>query len=215
MKNILLLIALIGLTLTATAQDKGDIEIGGNLGLSISNISEIDNENATDSKISFNVAASGEYYFSESWGIKAKLIYDQKGWGNGFEQIPTFDADGNVIDIETGTTDFALNYLTIPLLANWHFGRKDNWYINFGPYVGFLLSAKSTENGTDIKESLNSIDFGLALGIGLKIPLNDTTKIFFEYDIQSGFADIVNENQGDTIRNGRSSLNAGILFTLN
>lgn len=215
MKNTLLVIAIVAVTLTAAAQEKGNFELGGNLGLNLSNISEIDNENATDSRIAFNVGASGEYYFSESWGIKTKLIFDQKGWGNGFEETPVFDDDGNVISIQSGETDFALNYLTVPLMANWHFGRTDNWYLNFGPYVGFLLSAESTEGGTDIKDSLNSTDFGLAAGIGVKIPLNNNAKIFFEYEFQSGFADIVPDNSGDALRNGRSSLNAGILFSLN
>ena len=215
MKNTLLIIVLVAVTLTTAAQTKGDFELGGNLGLNISNISEIDNENASESRISFNLGASGEFYFSDSWGLKAKLIFDQKGWGNGFEETPIFDMNGNITGVQSNETDFALRYLTIPLMANWHFGRSDNWYLNFGPYVGFLLSAESTEGGTDIKDTLNSTDFGLSAGIGIKIPLNDTTKIFFEYEFQSGFADILPDNPGDAIRNGRSSVNAGVLFSLN
>lgn len=50
--------------------------------------------------------------------------------------------------------------------------------------------------------------------IGYKFELNDKTKLFIEYDGQSGFTDIFKINNGDAVRNGRSSLNLGVLFNL-
>lgn len=212
MKNTLLVITFIGAVLTATAQGKGDIEVGGNLGLNLSNVSNFQNDQSADIKLSFNIAGSAEYYFSDTWGIKAKLIYDRKGWANGFLNV--FDESTNDPFVTTLTTDYNLSYLTIPVMANLHFGRSDNWYLNFGPYVGFLLDASLSESDFDVNDAFNSTDVGLTLGIGVKIPLNDQTKLFFEYEGQSGFLDVFEDNSGDAVLNRRSSINAGLLFSL-
>lgn len=188
----------------SNAQDKGDLELGINLGLNLANISTVDNQITASSRVAFNVGASGEYYFSDRWGIKTKLTYDSKGWADGF-----ITDDFNNIK-----TDFKLDYLTIPIMANWHFGRNRNWYLHFGPYVGILMNAKDSELGINVKDGFKTSDIGLDLGIGVKFELNDTTRLFIEFDGQSGFTDVFEENFGQTIRNGRSSLNFGVLFNL-
>jgi opacity protein-like surface antigen len=191
--------------LTSNAQDSGEFELGIGLGLNLANVSTIDGQNNTSSLTSFNAGVSGEYYFSDRWGFKAKLIYDSKGWSDGFITDENFN---------TITTDFKLNYVTLPVMANWHFGSNRNWYLNFGPYVGFLVNAEDSELGLDLKDGFKSTDFGFAFGIGYKFEIDDNIKLFIEYDGQSGFSDIFEENAGDAIRNGRSSLNIGALFSL-
>jgi opacity protein-like surface antigen len=99
-------------------------------------------------------------------------------------------------------------------MANWHFGSKRNWYLNFGPYVGFLVDAEDSEFELDLKDAFNSIDFGLALGIGYKFEISDRTKLYIEYDGQAGLSDIFEDNSGDAVRNNRSSLNLGVFFKL-
>ncbi|SEA08300.1 porin family protein [Psychroflexus halocasei] len=206
MKKTLLITALslIGI-FSSNAQDKGDFELGFGVGLNISNVSTIDNQDNASSLISFNAGASGEYYFSDRWGVKAKLIYDRKGWSDGFI------TDENMISL---TTDFKVDYVTLPIMANWHFGKNRNWYLNFGPYVGFLVKAEDSELGIDFKDGFKSNDFGLAYGIGYKFEINESIKLYVEYDGQAGLTDIFEENEGSTIRNGRSSFNVGLLYSL-
>lgn len=203
MKNTLFaIIALLGFSISTSAQKKGNVEFGLNVGYNSSRVS--DDYESSQSASGVNFAGSMEYYFSRSWGIKGKLIYDQKGWDNGtFE-----DAFGTYV------TDFNLNYLTVPVMANWHFGNDKNWYLEFGPYVGFLLNAEETRYGTDVTDGFNKNDFGLALGIGVKIPLNDKLKLFFEFDGQGGFNDIFKNNDYSAVTNSRTSLNVGLNFLL-
>ncbi len=204
MKKIALtIIVLLGFSLTVSAQKKGDVEFGLNVGYNNSTVS--DSEYAADSGSGFNFGGSMDYYFSNSWSIKGKLIYDQKGWDNGYIE----DSDGFAYN-----TDFNLNYLTIPVMANWHFGNKRNWYLDFGPYMGFLLNAEEVRFNTDVTDGFNSNDFGLAFGIGVKIPLNNKLKLFFEYEGQSGFNDIFKENNYSSVTNSRSSINVGLNFLL-
>ena len=203
MKKLLLTAVLtLGCFLFSFAQNKGDVEFGVNLGFNLSNVTA--GSYSADTGTGFNAGFATDYYFSDRWSIKGKLIYDQKGWDNGFfeNQFGTFEADYN------------LNYLTIPVTANWHFGSKRNWYLHFGPYVGFLLNAKETSLNTEVKDYFSSTDFGLALGIGVKIHVSDKLKIFLEYDGQSGFLDVFKNNEGDVLTGARSAFNVGLNFMM-
>jgi opacity protein-like surface antigen len=201
------LFVLMAISHFALAQKTSAVEFGINIG---SNQSFINQEQSYNGKSSgalygLNIGFSAEYYFSDKWGIKGKLIYDQKGWGDG--SILVGDNSG----IEFG--NFRLNYLTIPVMANWHFAPKRNWYLNFGPYAGFLLKAKIA--GTDFNVSndpFSSTDFGGALGLGIKIPLSNNVKLFFEVEGEHGFTNINSDNPSQNIQNTRSSLNIGLNF---
>ena len=99
-------------------------------------------------------------------------------------------------------------------MANWHFSSNRNWYLNFGPYIGFLVNVEDSELGLDLKDEFKSTDFGFAYGIGYKFKIDDNMKLYIEYDGQTGFIDIFEENSGNSVRNGRSSFNIGALFNL-
>lgn len=189
---------------TVNAQKESGFELGGNVGVSTSVIATSDSQITSDNLTSFNLGLSGEYYFSSRWGLKAKLILDNKGWGNGFVQV------GNNFT----TTDIKLTYLTLPVMANWHFGSTRKWYLHFGLYAGFLLNAEAKANGMDVSDAIESVDIGLAAGIGYKFPITEKANMFIEYDGQGGFTDVFANNTGDAVRNSRSSFNIGVLFNL-
>jgi hypothetical protein len=181
----------------------GTTEFGFDVGYNSSYLIESQSGYNSDFVSGFNVGVSADHYFSDNWSLKVKVIYDQKGWGNGFITTPTGEYDN---------VNFKLNYVTVPVLANWHFGRTRNWYLNFGPYVGFLTSAKETTDNIDVKDSFNSVDGGIALGIGIKIPISDRAKFFIEYDGQGGVTNIFKDSGGDNFQNLRESFNIGINF---
>ncbi len=198
-----LLIAM-GICTASLAQVKNSVEFGANIGYNGAYVQESGAYNHTDGVGGFNVGVSAEYYFSDRWGIKGKVIYDQKGWGNGFLDEP----DGSTIE----GVNFKLNYVTIPIMANWHFGRMRNWYLHFGPYAGFLVNTNA--GGTDVKDAFNSSDFGLDVGIGIKIPVSNNAKLFIEYDGQSGVSNIFNSGDGSSVQNVRESINIGFVFSV-
>jgi hypothetical protein len=205
MRKLFIILLSIGSYLTAFSQEKGSFEFGFNVGYNLATVTSGSNTNSTY-RSAFNAGGFGDYYFSDRWSIKAKLIYDQKGWDKGFLT--------NLDNGQSFETNYRMDYLTIPIMANWHFGKKRNWYLNFGPYAGFLLSAKETTFNTDIKDLTASTDVGLALGIGVKISIANRLKILLEIDGQSGFTDVLKDNQGTTILNSRSSFNTGLVFDL-
>ena len=204
MKKLFITLLSIGSFFTAFSQEKGSFEFGIAGGYNGATAQSGSNTNSSYLN-AFNAGVSGDYFFSDRWSVKAKLTYDQKGWADGYITV-----DGS----QPVATDYKLNYLTIPVMANWHFGKTRNWYLNFGPYAGILLSAKETALNMDLKDFIQSSDFGLALGIGVKIPVANRIKILFELDGQSGFTDLFKDNQGTSVRNIRSSINTGLVFAL-
>ena len=202
------LLILFGFYSIAFAQQKGSVDFGVNVGYNGSYVTETNSNVSSDYVSGFNAGAYVDSYFSNSWSLKVKVNYDQKGWGNGFLD----DGNGNSV---TGV-NFKLNYITIPVLANWHFGRTRNWYLNFGPYVGILTGAKESTDDIDVKQVFNTTDFGLDLGIGVKIPLSNKAKLFFEYDGQGGVTNIFKDSDdGSSVQNVRTSINVGLNFNLN
>jgi opacity protein-like surface antigen len=205
MKKTFTAVLLLAAFALVTAQKKGKLEMGFNTGVNVSHVS--DDYSQSESHIGFNLTASADYYFSNSWSMKLRLIYDQKGWD-----------DDLIYDIQTGegfNTNYKLDYITIPLVASWHFAPKRNFYLQFGPYVGFLASAKDSRFGEDVKENFETTDMGVTVGIGVKIPLNEKFRLFFEYDVQAGLTDIIKNNELSPVNTGRYSLNVGVNFLAN
>ncbi|HEY0299344.1 MAG TPA: porin family protein [Arachidicoccus sp.] len=185
-------------------QDKGNVEYGVGVGIGSSTVSDGDGNTNSSDRTVFNAGISGDYYFSNRWSLKAKLQYDQKGWNNGY-----------LNDLNSGNSyieNYHLNYLSVPVMANWHFGATRNWYLNFGPYIGFLLSAKTSPDNYDVKPLFHTVDGGIAFGVGVKIPLSNQVKFFIEMDGQGSAANIVKTTDGSSLNNSRGSFNIGINF---
>lgn len=208
-KTIGILFLIVGFTSNTFAQQaKGDIELGADIGYNFSNALNALDYYGVNSGFNFGVAT--DYYFSNRWSIKGKLIYDQKGWDDSdLLFLGTFP-----IELDSKNIVYSLNYLTVPVMANYHFGKKRNWYLNFGPYVGFLLNAEDNLNRSDIQNDIYSTDFGFDYGIGVKFPVSNELKFFLEFDEQVGMKNVLKDDyQGDTI-NVRGSFNFGVNYTL-
>ncbi|WP_158995403.1 porin family protein [Mucilaginibacter sp. L196] len=189
------------------AQQKGSVEFGANVGYNNSYVNETYSNQSSDLIGGLNTGLFVDSYFSSDWSLKVEVNYDQKGWGNGFYTDP----NGNTYD----GVNFRLNYITIPVLASWHFGYTRNWYVHFGPYIGILTGAKETTDDIDVKQIFNTVDAGIDVGLGVKIPISNRSRIFFEYDGQGGLTNIFKDN-GDysSVQTLRSSINAGINFSI-
>jgi hypothetical protein len=180
---------------TAEYPTKGDSEFGLMFGYASSYFTDGGYGPADGTKESGGVliAVHYDHYFSKTWSIKGRLNFDPKGGADEFD-------DSKV----------KLNYITVPVMANWHFGKRKRWYLHFGPYAGFLMSADF--EGNDVKELFDSTEFGFDFGIGVKIPIG-STMFFIESDGQSGFGDPTKlTTAGEENKLSRNALSLGIIF---
>lgn len=140
-----------------------------------------------------SIAGYYETFVSKNWSFKGTLRIDPKG---------AKAESANFLDVELG-------YITTSVVANWHFGKKRRWYLHFGPYYGMLLNAKA--GSEDIKELINSSDFGIDLAIGIKIPVGSSF-IFIESGGQTGLSKLSAVDENDESRNVRNALSLGYIF---
>jgi len=200
MKKLLLVVAIAAITFTSKAQSSdGDFTIAPQIGLNLSNYSSSE-DLSNKIRTAFNAGVIAEYYFSDRWSLRSGLIYDSKGTkleDSGFEYVEK------------------LNYIALPLHANWHFGSKRNWFLNFGPTLGFLTSAKAdTPDGEiDVKDGLEStFDVGLGVGIGYKFDIAEDTELYIQYQGYNGFINLIDGPVN--LFNATSALNVGVIFDL-
>jgi len=161
-------------------QDK-PINFGIKTGMNIGKFTP--NKNSIDYKYKFGFYAGGFMNISlqEKLEFQPELLFALQGSRvlvKGLN-IPNFDFNGNPIS-NSNTYDFEyeINELTIsiPLIVKVFLGNQ--FYLESGPQIGFIIerslnSSQQILDGEDdsfiIRESDDSFDFGVSLGLGYKV----------------------------------------------
>jgi hypothetical protein len=171
----------------------------------------------------FLVGANFEYQIKEKWSLKLNLNYERKSQ-KADNYIELSDVDGDTKNY-TFTSRKIYNYLVLPIMAKYSFGNKNSFYVNGGPFVGYLLKSNVTndlektdglDNGSVKTTSFNNkADFGLSIGLGKTIELNEGNSIFIEIRENLG---LTNTSKSKVWGNGvarTNSLNLIVGFSLN
>lgn len=204
MKKILLpLIVLISFaSANAQSKEKGTVEITPKIGYS--SFSEHNEEDNTSSNSGVAFGATADYYFNNRWSLRSGLVFNKMGG--------EYDNIGG-----KGKWEDKLNYLSIPLNANWHFGSTRKWNLNFGFSPSFLLNAEVIDpagNSTGISGSdIKSFQLGFTFGIGYKIEVTKKFGILIDYQGFVGLTNI-NNTSNSNITNIGDSFNVGGVIEL-
>lgn len=192
MKKLLFAAALfVNVATFSQAREKDNVEITPLFGFVSSNYyGDTNSGNKPVTSVGFGVDV--DYFFSDRWSLRSGVLSQKMG-----TQF-------------TGLVE-ELNYITIPVNANWHFGSTRKWNLNFGPSIGFLTAAK--DNGANIKPLVNSTQFALNVGIGYRIEVSEKFSILLDYQSQSGLTDVA-KNPGVNLRNSTGSFNIGGVILL-
>ena len=183
MKKFLLLAVLTVLGFAnVTAQE---IKFGAKGGLNFATISG-DNTNGIDAVTSFNFGVLSEIPISDKFSFQPELMYSGQG----------YSFNDNTI---------ALSYLNVPLMGKYYVTKGLS--VEAGPQIGFLLAAKNEK--TDVKDSFNTVDFGVNFGLGYK--LDNGLNFGLRYNL--GLTDINNvEGYSGKNKNGVFQVSIGYFF---
>lgn len=168
-KFIVLLFILVGQVVHA------QVKIGAKVGYSVGRLTDNSDNIYTEdfeSTSGVDFGATFEFPVSELFSIQTEILYTQRGGTrSGVQPIPIryLDAFGSieqlnfmlalqgndpVTDDSPLYADFEnesdLNYLEIPILAKLGWGDTWRFYVEAGPYIGFLLSSNQITSGTSI-----------------------------------------------------------------
>jgi hypothetical protein len=203
MKKVLFIavVALLGLG-NVNAQE---VKFGTKVGLNLSNFTgDLDD---LDSKIGLNLGAFAEISLSDKFIFQPELLFSSQG-------AKSEESDNNFSIEQT----LKFNYLNMPLMIK--FAASDKFALEFGPQLGFLLSAKSKFEETfdgesiseeeDIKEFFKSIDFGLNFGASFDVAEN--IMIGARYNL--GLSDITDgeDSEDNKVQNAVFSFSVGYRF---
>jgi len=161
-------------------QDK-PINFGIKTGMNIGKFTP--NKNSIDYKYKFGFYAGGFMNISlqEKLEFQPELLFALQGSRvlvKGLN-IPNFDFNGNPIS-NSNTYDFEyeINELTISIPLIVKVFLSNQFYLESGPQIGFIIerslnSSQQILDGEDdsfiIRESDDSFDFGVSLGLGYKV----------------------------------------------
>jgi hypothetical protein len=183
----------------AQIKEKGTIEITPKIGSS--SFFENNEGKSTDSNAGIQIGVSGDYYFNNRWSLRSGFVVDKMGgkYYSGFNKF-----------------EDKLNYLSIPINANWHFGSTRKWNLNFGLSPSFLTNATTEYNGMSQKitsTDMESFQLGFTYGIGYKIEITKKFGLLIDGQFFDGLTNI-NKTSDARITNSGYSFNLGGVIQL-
>ncbi|HVP58301.1 MAG TPA: porin family protein [bacterium] len=181
-----------------------------------------------------------DYDLGPKLSVRTEVNFASEGGKRNGMQPVSADQIGD-LPIPPGITLYAdfdnediLDYIEIPVMARLTWGRRHHFFVEAGPYVGFLARAKAVTSGssslyideagtplviddqplppvsfdahTDIKESINFLSSGLAGGLGLETPVGPGD-IVLETHFSLGLSNIQKHPDVD----GRNNTGAAVL----
>lgn len=187
-------------------------------------------------------AIFGEYHFSSLFSIEAMIEYSsQGGKKSGMQAFP--NPQGNIPPYLYANfkSEAKLNYLLVPVLAKfgWNLSVHSpvRIYVDAGPFAGFLLSAHQVTSGSsmiyadpqgtqpvspsaqpfdannDIKNQLNTFNFGVSGNVGFAYHYN-RSNIFIEGGGNYGFLNIQKGTENGKNQTGAGTVGIGYSYAL-
>ncbi|MBK8673105.1 MAG: PorT family protein [Bacteroidetes bacterium] len=160
-----------------------------------------------------------KYNFTSKIGIRTGLGFEDKGYT--IKGISKADFMGNIIS--TGNLHHHLQYITIPILAEFTFGKKVLPFFNTGLYLGILTKsqdiAKFDDKTTykyDATQYYKRADIGFVIGFGFKVPIKTKFLLITEIRNNIGTLNTIGEkfyHEGKYNKfNYSSALNIGFAY---
>ncbi len=138
----------------------GQVRLGAHGGLSIPNIRGSEDDPFSQGFTSrqgpfFGVFA--EFGLAPHWSLVAELNYtSQGGKRNGLQRIDPVPPELQAL-LPPDTPVFAnfkndtvLDYIELPVLGRFTFGNRMRFFLNVGPYVGYLVRARAITAGSSL-----------------------------------------------------------------
>lgn len=205
-KKIIVVALITAFSAKAQIKEKSDIEISAIIGLTSSDFYGAPSASQFDPIYTPTFGINADYYANNRWSLRLGVEYRTFGAKN-----EIFDGYVNRIFVAKQK----LNYIFVPIHANWHFGKNRNWNLNFGPSVSFLesYSFNGTKGST---ENFTKGQIGLGLGIGYKFELSEKFSIGIEHQEYISFMGILKkEPYNSYYGNVGGGFNVRFIYNLN
>ena len=183
----------------ALSSAKAQIQFGVKAGVNLANLTLSDvptNEESLKTNTDFNAGLLAYIPIANSLVFQPEVVYS---------------GQGSKVSDPSGSGTLSYSYINVPLLIK--YAHSSGLFIETGPQVGFLMSAKAKSDGVsvDVKSSAQSTDFSWAFGVGYKIP-----EVNLGLDVRYNLG-LTNVNKDDTdgkIKNSVFQIGLFYLFSM-
>ncbi len=220
MKNILLATFIL---ISNLAFSQSSSQIGINLGGTFANV--YGNEDVEENKptLDFLAGIGYQFNFNKSFSIVANINYERKSFHRTdlTGRLNLDNPDDPMVFLVDLKINFTFIYVSIPILLRHHFGKNRDFFINYGPFLSFLSETKLKENGAKIEDDskvfFQSLDAGVAFGVGKSFRINENNSINLEIRNNLGLTNInrvVISNEIQKVKTNSLNLIASWQFNL-
>jgi len=147
----------------------------------------------SEARFGFKAGVLGDYYFNDRWSVRTGLEYFSMG-------------------AESPFVELKLDYINVPLNANWHFGSTRKWNLNFGLSPGILVRAEAEDE--DLKNMFTSFQLAFSSGIGYKLQITKSFSLLIDYQRVFGLTNILKNKEFSSLRNNADSINLGAVLII-
>lgn len=141
---------------------------------------------------------SYQYNFTKNVGLHAEVNYERKG--DIYYLLSSYN-QGTYINSHAYDR---INYITVPVMARFTFGKSVRFFVNGGMYAGLTISARRITNdsyytpgadvaykkvatNTDITNDIRQMDAGVVMGAGVLLPVGKVGAFTLEARNNTGF----------------------------
>jgi hypothetical protein len=155
-----------------------------------------------DARLAYHIGAVVEFGLSDKFAVQPELLYSAVGAQYTYDSSPTARV------VSDDTMVYALDYISIPVMAKYY--AAEGLSLEVGPQIGILIAAKAKlgDESEDIKDELNSTDFGAAIGAGYKLE----NGLFFNARYVLGLSNILKDSGDEWGKNNAFQFSVGYKF---
>lgn len=216
MKKITFLFLTIALITFKTSAQDSKIKFGVQAGLNYSSFRGYDSYTDDNPGFAYLFGVSFQYQIKENLSIKADLNYERKTQkSKNVIELESYDPQNPFMPGIYHFTNTAFrNYIVLPIMVKYNFSNNKSFYVNGGPFLGYLLKSGATTtlnieglNNDDIDDTKfkKSLDYGLSAGIGKEFKLKGDHDIYIEIRENLGLA---NTSKSDYIYDNTTKTNS-------
>jgi len=201
--------------------------------------------NGYTSRLAANFGLLSQFKLHENLSLQVELNYaGQGGQRNGMQPITNLPPSLASM-VPPGSYLYAnfdnkaiLDYLELPVMAKLSWGKTLGFYVNAGPYLGYLLHAKEKTSGTsqiyedskgqealpypaqsfdgetDVTSSIKRFNVGVTGGGGLSWRFGQSDKLLLDARFEYGFINIQKYSEDGSNNTGNLLLSLGYAHRL-
>ena len=138
------------------------------------------------------------YPLKEKISLRVELNYERKTQkaDNRVELRPNFEEPAQLYNF---TSKRHYDYLVLPILLHYRFTAQNSFFVQGGPFVGYLLNATLTSDldapeldnsDVDLSDDYKKLDYGLTVGLGKNFDIGSQNSLHVEIRNNLGLAKI-------------------------